>query len=78
MFRIILLSWGCNVMDEKILVSQERPFLQKLHTFGLAMLLVAIVGAGFALSYVTYVRLLGQGTAVSVETISELWETVAP
>jgi hypothetical protein len=58
-----------------ILTAAERPSLtDRLYTLWLALVLVAVVAAGFGLSYFAVTQLASVGPAVSVETMGELWE----
>jgi hypothetical protein len=55
-------------------VAERRSLADRLYTLWLALVLVAVVAAGFGLSYFAFAQLASVGPAVSVETMGELWE----
>jgi hypothetical protein len=61
-----------------VVTTGRCSLFNKLYTLWLALMLMAIVAAGFGLSYFTYAHLVANGPTASVETIGELWESGAP
>ena len=56
-------------------ISGRQSLTNKFYTLWLALLLMAIVAAGFGLSYFTYAHLVANGPTTSMETIGEIWES---
>jgi hypothetical protein len=59
-------------------VVNARPPSEKLYTLWLALMLTAVVAAGFTLSYFVYAHLVANGPVVSVESVGELWDGGVP
>jgi hypothetical protein len=55
-----------------------RSFAGRFHAVWVFLLLVAIVAAGFGLSYLAYHHILAGGSVMSVETIGEIWDGSTP
>jgi hypothetical protein len=64
-----------NQATDSILPGAKRPSLaDRLYALWLGLMVVAVVAAGFGLSYFACTELASVGPAVSVETVGELWE----
>jgi hypothetical protein len=55
-----------------------RPFSEKLYTLWVALVLVAVIAAGFGISFFAYPYLVTNGPSASVETMGELWDGSPP
>ena len=59
-------------------VAGHPPISEKLHTLWVALVLAALVAAGFGISFLAYPYLVANGPSASVETIGEMWDGAMP
>jgi hypothetical protein len=59
-------------------MAHRRGPCNKLYTLWMVLMLVAVVGTGFGLSYLAYDHIIANAPAVSVETIGDLGEGGLP
>ena len=67
-----------NVWPRPVLTRSGGSLSEKLYALGTALVLAAVVAAGFALSYAAYGYLATNAPTAPMETLGELWDGTAP